>query len=114
MTQQFNTAPTYDEPLTIKGQIARGWFRLWTGLQKGQPTGPAAGVKVGSSPFRYTASQGGSLIVNGGSTTQISFSRDGVNFFILGVTVGMFPLSQGDVLQITYPVAPPTVTFVPR
>lgn len=114
MTQQFNTAPTYDEPLTIKGQIARGWFRLWTGLQKGQPTGPTAAVLVGASPFKFVAAQGGTLIVNGGSTTQISFSRDGNNFFITGLTAGMFPVSQGDTVQITYPVAPPTITFVPR
>src|SRR5690348_10500532 len=114
MTQQFLTQPTYEEPLTQKGQISRGWFRLWTGLQKGQPTGPAAPVTVGPSPFKYVASQGGSLIVNGGSTTQISVSRDGANFYITGQTAGMFPLSQGDTLQITYPVALPTVTFVPR
>lgn len=114
MTQQYNTAPTYSEPLTIKGQTARGWFRLWAGLQAGQPTGPTAGVVVGASPFKYEAPQGGSLIVNGGSTTQISFSRDGANFFITGQTAGMFPLSQGDILQITYTLAPPTVTFVPR
>ena len=114
MTQQFNTAPTYDQPLMTKGQIATGWYRLWTGLFKGQPTGPTAGITVGSSPFKYVAPQGGSVIVNGGSTTQISFSRDGANFFITGLTAGIFPLSQGDTLQVTYPVAPPTLTFVPR
>lgn len=114
MTQQYNSAPTYSEPLTLKGQISRGWFLLWTGLQRGQPTGPTASVTVTASPFKYVADQGGTLIVNGGSTTQISFSRDGVNFFITGQTAGMFALSQGDTLQITYPVALPTVTFVPR
>lgn len=111
---QFNTAPTYDQPLMVKGQIASVWYRLWSGLFKGQPTGPVAGVTVGSSPFKYAAPQGGSVIVNGGSTTQISFSRDGANFFITGQTAGMFKLAQGDILQVTYPVAPPTMTFVPQ
>lgn len=114
MTQQFNVSPTYDQPLTQKGATSRDWYRLWSGLFKGQPTGPATGVTVGASPFSYTALQGGSLIVNGGSTTQIAFSRDGSNFFITGLTAGMFPVAQGDIMRITYPVAPPTVTFVPR
>ncbi len=114
MTTQFNTVPTYEQPLTIKGQIATGWYRLWSGLYRGQPTGPAAGIPVSSSPFKYVAQQGGSVIVNGGSTTQISFSRDGSNFFITGQTAGMFSLAQGDTLQVTYPVAPPIMTFVPR
>ena len=110
---QFNTAPTYEQPLMTKGQTSTIWYRLWSGLFKGQPTGPVSAVTVGSSPFKYTAPQGGSLIVNGGSTTQIAFSRDGANFFITGQTAGMFKLAQGDILQVTYPVAPPTMTFVP-
>lgn len=114
MTQQFNTQPTYEQNLTIKGQIATGWYRFWAGLLHGQPTGAVAGIAVGSSPFKYIASQGGSVIVNGGSTTQIAFSRDGNNFFITGLTAGMFKLAQGDTLQVTYPVAPPTMTFVPN
>lgn len=113
MTQQFNVPPTYDQPLITKGQISTGWFRFWSGLGRGQPSGPVAGIVVGSSPYRYVATQGGSVIVNGGSTTQISFSRDGANFFITGQTAGMFKLAQGDTLQVTYPVAPPTMSFVP-
>lgn len=114
MTQQFNTAPTYEDPLSTKGVTSRGWYRFWSGIFRGQPTGPAASVTVGASPFSYTATQGGSVIVNGGSTTQIAISRDGSNFFITGLTAGMFPLSQGDIIRITYPVAPPTVTALPR
>lgn len=114
MTTQFNTTPTYDQPLTTKGQISTAWWRFWSGLGQGRPVGPVAGITVGTSPFKYTAQQGGSVIVNGGSTTQISFSRDGANFFITGQTTGMFKLAQGDILQVTYPVAPPTMTFVPQ
>jgi hypothetical protein len=114
MTTQFNTTPTYDQPLTTKGQIATSWWRFWSGLGQGRPSGPTAGIVVGSSPFQYTATQGGTVIVNGGSTTQIAYSRDGANFFITGQTAGMFPLSQGDILKVTYPVSVPTMTFVPR
>lgn len=114
MTTQFNRMPTYNEPLETKGVTTRGWWRLWIGLYTGQPTGPTAGITVGSSPYKYTAPQGGSVIVNGGSTTQIAFSRDGANFFITGQTTGMFRLAQGDILQVTYSIAPPTMTFVPN
>jgi hypothetical protein len=111
---QFNRFPTYDEPLTTKGMTTRGWYSLWSGLVKGQPTGPTAGVTVGASPFIYTAPSGGSIVVNGGSTTQIAVSRDGANFFITGQVNGMFPLSQGDQVKVTYPVAVPTMTFIPQ
>lgn len=110
---QFNTTPTYDQPLTTKGQTSTAWWRFWSGQGQGRPSGPISAITVGTSPFRYTALQGGSVIVNGGSTTQISFSRDGANFFITGQTAGMFRLAQGDILQVTYPVAPPTMNFVP-
>lgn len=111
---QFNTTPEYNQQLLTKGQISTAWWRFWSGLGRGQPTGPVAAITVGSSPFSYVATQGGSVIVNGGSTTQISFSRDGANFFITGQTAGMFKLAQGDTLQVTYPVAPPTMNFVPQ
>ena len=114
MTTQFNTTPTYELPLTTKGQISSAWWRFWSGLGEGRPSGPAAGIAVGTSPFRYVAPEGGSVIVNGGSTTQISMSRDGANYFITGLTAGVFPLAQGDTLQVTFPGALPTMTFFPR
>ena len=111
---QFNRMPTYGEGLTVKGSTTRGWYSLWSGLWSGQPTGSVTVVTVGASPFFYVAPQGGSLIIQGGSTTQIAFSRDGNNFFVTGLIAGMFPVSQGDTVKITYPVAAPTVNFVPR
>lgn len=114
MTIQFNRMPDYNQPLTTKGVTASGWARFWQGLWSGAPTGAISVVTVGSTPFTYTAPMGGTLIVNGGTTTQIKFSRDGANFYITGLTAGMFPLSQGDQLVVTYSVGPPTVTFVPR
>lgn len=117
---EFNRSPTYQEPLQVTNKgvkpspTARGWFTFWTGLLTGQPTGPAATIAVKSSPFTYVAPQGGTVIVQGGTTTQIQFSRDGNNFFVTGVTAGMLPVSQGDQLVVTYSVGPPTMVFVPR
>lgn len=114
MTQQFNRMPDVNTPLQNKGALARGWYLLWQGLWQGQPTGPVAAVSVTASPFTYVASQGGTLILNGGTTTQVKFSRDGSNFYVTGLTAGMFPLSQGDQLVISYSGALPTATWVPR
>lgn len=115
-TKFYNTLPTYEQPLTNKGGkiTTRGWYSYWAGLFEGQPTGPVAPLVVGPSPFTYLATAAGSVIVQGGTTTQIQFSRGDGNFYVTGVTAGMFPLAKGDLLVITYSVGPPTVTFVPR
>lgn len=115
-TKFYNTPPTYEQPLTSRdGKVTtRGWFTFWAGLGEGQPTGPVAALIAGPSPYTYLATQGGSLIVQGGTTTQIQFTRGDGNFYVTGLTAGMFPLAKGDSLVITYSVGPPTVTFVPR
>lgn len=116
----FNRFPTYQEPLQTSSKgpkpppTTRGWFTFWSGLFNGQPTGPIAGITVKSSPFTYIAPLGGAVIVQGGTTTQIQFSRDGNNFFVTGQIAGVIPVSQGDQLVVTYSVGPPTMIFVPR
>lgn len=111
---QLNRLPTYNENLTQGGKTSKSWYAYFAGLFTGQPTGPVSAVTVNANPFTYQASAAGTLIVSGGTTTQVQFSRDGANFYLTGVTAGMFPVSQGDILVITYSVGPPTVTFAPR
>lgn len=113
MAQQFNRAPTYNEPLATKGATTRDWYSFFAGLLSGQATGLPSPVTAGTSPYTYKAAQGGTLIVQGGTVSMVSFSRDGVTNFNTGQTQGMFPLSQGDVLIITYS-GTPNFTFVPR
>lgn len=113
MAQQFNRLPEYNEPLSTKGNTQRGWYSFWAGLFTGQSTGPASSVVAGTSPFTYKAAQGGTLIIQGGTVSMVSFSRDGVTNFNTGQTQGLFPLSQGDILIITYS-ATPNLTFLPR
>jgi hypothetical protein len=110
----FNRFPTYTETLTTKGATTRGWYQYWSGLFQGQPTGNVSVIKVGTSPYIYVSAVGGSLIVSGGTTTLLEYSRDDQNFYVLGVTSGMFPMSLGDNIRITYSGALPTVVFVPR
>ena len=74
---------------------------------------PVAAITPGASPYTYTSSFDGAVIVNGGTVSAIAFSRDGTTFFTTGQTAGMFPMSRGDALKVTYTVAP-TMTFAPR
>lgn len=110
---QLNRMPTYTEPVQTNEVTTRGWFSFWAGLFSGQPTGLVSSVVAGTSPFNYVAPTGGTAIVQGGTVSVIKISRDGVTFFTTGVTAGVFPVSQGDTLQVTYSVVP-TITFLPR
>jgi hypothetical protein len=126
MSNSFNRMPTYQEPLETGDLVVskngrakqppttRGWYTFWSGLFAGQPTGPVAVIAVGPSPFTYLAPVGGSVIVQGGTTTQIQFTRGDGNFYVVGTTAGMFPVAQGDSLVVTYSLGPPTAVFVPR
>lgn len=113
MTVQYNRFPTYQEALTKGKDTSSGWYRFWSGLYTGQPKGPVSALTIGPSPFTYQSAQGGTVYLSGGTTTQVQISRDGANFYPTGATSGAFPISQGDLLVVTYSVAPPTATFVP-
>jgi hypothetical protein len=114
MSTQLNRMPTYEQRLTLRDITARGWFSFWAGLYTGQPTQNVSSVTVGASPFKYVAAIGGTVLLSGGTTTLVQISRDGATFFPTGVVAGCFPLSQGDTIQVTYPVGAPTMTFIPR
>lgn len=111
---QVNKIPTYSLPLQTKGNISNAWFSFWAGLGVGVPTGELAVQTVGSSPALLSAPSGGSYMIQGGSTTQIRFSRDGETFYVTGQTQGLIPVAKSDQLEITYTLAPPSVVFVPR
>jgi hypothetical protein len=110
---QFNAMPQYPEPLGQGGNTSMNWYRFWAGLFRGLPPENVTDVGLTGSPYVYSAARRGSLIVNGGTVSNISFSRDGgTTYYTVGTTAGMFLLNAADLLKITY-AAPPTVTFVP-
>jgi hypothetical protein len=109
----LNRMPTYTEALLTKNSITRGWYTFFVGLFQGQPTQGVSVVTAGVSPFTYIAPIGGTLIVQGGTVSLITFSRDAASFYPAGATSGMFTLSKGDQLVVTYSV-PPNLTWVPR
>lgn len=110
---QFNTTPTFDQPLNEKGLTSKIWYRFFQSLAKGIPPAAEVTVTATGSPYTYTAAQKGFLIVQGGTVSLIQVSRTAGTNHATGITQGVFPLSAGDSLVINYSVAP-NLTFVPQ
>jgi hypothetical protein len=72
---------------------------------------PAVAQNVTGSPASFSAEGSGSFLVTGGSVSSISLIRGRVSL-PTGLSGGFIPVSQGDVLVVTYSGAP-AVTFVP-
>ena len=68
-------------------------------------------VTVGASPFTFTVSFSGAVVVSGGTVSAIALIRQGITV-PTGITAGVIPASRLDQVQITYTVAP-TVNFLP-
>lgn len=68
-------------------------------------------ITPSGSPFVYTVDADCSVVVMGGTVSAISFGRQAASVSI--PTSGMFSLSTGDTLTVTYTVAP-TMTLIPR
>lgn len=75
------------------------------------PTEAASAVTVGASPYSHSDPvKDGLLVIRSGTVSLIEYGRNGA-FTNLGITSGMVPVRAGDVVRITYTVAP-TVTFI--
>ena len=72
---------------------------------------PISAVTPSASPFLFTAPTKGALNVSGGTVSAIAHVR-GATTTSLGGTSGNYLVSKGDVLKITYSVAP-TLLFIP-
>ena len=72
----------------------------------------ASSITVGPSPFTFSNPFPGNVSVSAGTVSLIELSRDGTNFFSIGVLGGLTFLCPGDVLRVTYAIAP-TMTFFP-
>lgn len=107
----FLTAPTYDTPLTTKGQTHTAWYRFFQGIYKGSPPSSESTLVLGASPWSYQAPSAGFVIIRGGTVSAVQFTRSVTT--LTGQTQGVFPMSQGDTITITYSVLP-TATWVPQ
>ncbi len=114
--QQFTVLPNFRESLQDKGVTSRAWYSFFSNLFQGRPPAPEITVTIGTSPYTYTATQKGFLIVQGGTVSLVQWlgaGRGSTTNRTTGQTQGCFPLSLGDSLIITYSVAP-TLIFVPQ
>lgn len=73
---------------------------------------PLVGITPGASPYTYTATDAGTVIVQGGTVTLIELGRK-TTFVTTGMTFGAVPVSKGDQVRVTYTVAP-TMNFFKR
>jgi hypothetical protein len=71
---------------------------------------PILAVTPGASPYTFTAPDPGRMILTGGTVSLVEIGRQGA-FLSTGLTAGLFPLSRGDALRVTYSVAP-TMNFL--
>lgn len=78
------------------------------------PKKAATTITVGASPFTYTnnGAREESVVVTGGTVSQIIYNRDGVVGVAVLPNAGKFELLPGDGIAITYTVAP-TVIKIP-
>jgi len=110
--KQYRQAPTYTQPISNGTNTQPSWYRFFQAIHIGTPPQAESSITVTASPFTYTASMGGFVIVHGGTVSQISFSRTSGTSYITGQTTGTFPVSAGDSVIVTYSGLP-TITFVP-
>lgn len=91
-------------------QFTVPWYRFFGSLLNSNAAPEV--IAVTASPFSYTAANDGLVIVTGGTVSLVEYGRGGV-FTNIGTIAGAVPVSQGDVVRVTYTVAP-TITFVRR
>jgi hypothetical protein len=109
---QFRTVPTYTEQMATGNHNNSTWYRYFQQNEVGTPPSGEMPATVTASPFAYTAPSKGFVIVSGGTVSAIMFSRTPGTFYLTGLTAGVFPMAQNDVLKVTYS-AKPNLVFVP-
>lgn len=91
------------------GQMTTPWRQFFARLTQLPP--PVQLQTPGASPWDFTASVTGNLLIVGGTVSAVVLAR-GRDTVSTGLIAGFFPMSQQDVLTITYSVAP-TAYFIP-
>jgi hypothetical protein len=102
--------PTYEQPISVGGNMSQSWRRWFHDIEVGTPPANEVVVKPNGSPFSWQAPSRGAVIINGGTVSQVEFSRGST--YTTGQTSGMFSVSLGDILIVTYSGVP-TIVFIP-
>jgi hypothetical protein len=89
--------------------VSLAWWQFFNLLAPLQPAKEVS-ITVTGSPFSYTAQSNGHVLVTGGTVSAISLTR--VSAHATGLTAGLIPVGNKDVITVTYSVLP-TMTFIP-
>lgn len=106
VTQPPAIAPVVDR----RSMVTTAWLQFFAALV-GLPQPIEVLDLSGGSPFSFTASAPGSVLVQGGTVSAIDFTR-GRTTINLAATSGNVPVGRGDVVDITFTGAP-DAWFVP-
>lgn len=109
---QFRTVPTFTQAWTPGNKNDSYWYRYFQAAEEGQPPSGELPITVQGSPFTFTATKKGFVVISGGTVTSVMFSRTPGTFYLMGTTAGAFPMAQNDMLKVTY-TGMPVMTFVP-
>jgi hypothetical protein len=111
-----NRVPFFDERT---GMISRQWYRYLLALLNSNadftpPSAPAS-VPLSGSPLVYgnTTERPIDIMISGGGVIKVEFQRGTGTKYNTGSYYGMFGLSPGDALTITYS-GTPTITAISR
>lgn len=93
-----------------EGKFTAAWQRALTRLAQLTAARKFLAVSPGASPFTFTATTIGHLLIDGGNVGAVALVR-GAQSVACPVS-GFMPMAAKDSVMITYTVAP-TLTFIP-
>jgi hypothetical protein len=100
------------------GLMARDWYRYFLSVSSSTgffPPSDPAPVPLSGSPLVYanTTQRPVDIMISGGGVIKVEFQRGAGPKYSTGSYYGMFGLSPGDALTITYS-GTPTITAISR
>lgn len=103
--------PNSNQPIASDGGLVTPvWQRFFNGLTPSLD--PISALPVSASPATYKAVQQGTVAISGGTLTAVALTRGAVAV-ALGASQRIVPVGTGDVVTVTYSVAP-TMNFIPN
>jgi hypothetical protein len=117
MSVSLQPFPQNSAPATEGGAdpLAQIWYYLLrTFWQRQGGSGsvlPSVIVNPDMSPYLYSSDINGTLVVQGGTVSEISIVR-GTSNIVTGLIQGPVPMLRGDTVAITYSIKP-NITFLP-
>ena len=99
----YTIPPRNIPPIDPNGEWNFAWYQYLKFLQPGEGS-PETSVTVTASPFAYTTTDDGFIVIVGGTVSSVTIDRDKGAHAIQ--TSGAIPVGKGDVVTITYTSAP--------